>query len=291
MTTDRPSRTLVVLALLALYVIWGSTYLAMRIALETLPPFTMAGPRFFLAGSAMYAVLRLRGAPAPTRVQWIASGKVGSLLLVVGNGAVAIAEQSVSSGVAAVVVGSMPIWAAVFGRFAGQPSRGREWLGIALGFGGVLLLNVGGQLAFDRRGLVCLLAPIAWALGSVWSKKLPLPSGVMSTATQMMFAGAMMLVLAFVTGERLAHAPSTRSIGAVVYLAIFGSIIAFTAYTWLLRNVRPALATSYAYVNPLVAVVLGRFVGSEPLGLVTLAAAGLGIAGALIARPSPKVVA
>ncbi|MBX3226229.1 MAG: drug/metabolite exporter YedA [Labilithrix sp.] len=273
------------LALFAVYVVWGSTYLAMRIAIETVPPFLMAGPRFLLAGSAMYAFLRLRGMKAPTRAEWGAAAKVGVLLLTFGNGAVAVAEQSVSSGVAAVIVASMPLWAAVFGRLFGDAQGRREWIGLALGFAGVVILNLGGDLAFDRRGLVCLLAPITWAFGSVWGKRLPLPRGGMATAAQMICGGAAMIVLAIVTGERFTQVPSLRSLGAIAYLALFGSIVAFTAYTWLLRHARPALATSYAYVNPLVAVLLGRFVGGEPLGLTVLAAAGVSIAGvALIAR-------
>lgn len=286
---ERPSPTLLVLALLALYVIWGSTYLAMRIAMETLPPMLMAGPRFIVAGSIMFGFLRLRGEPIPTREQWIAAAKVGVLLLTFGNGAVAIAEQSVSSGVAAVIVASMPIWAAIFGYFLGQPPGRREWLGLALGFVGVLILNAGGDLELNTRGLICLAAPISWAFGSVWGKKLPLPRGGMSTAAQMICGGAAMLVLAAITGERLEGMPSTRSLLAMVYLAAFGSLVAFTAYTWLLRHTRPALATSYAYVNPIVALLLGRFLGKEPLGISAVAAAAVCISGvALIAkRTSP----
>lgn len=277
--------TLVALCLFALYAIWGSTYFAMRVALETVPPFLMSGPRFVLSGTAMFAFLRFRGAPAPTRAEWIASAKIGVLLLTFGNGAVAIAEQSVSSGVAAVVVGSMPIWAAVFGRFTGASSKGREWLGLLLGFSGVVLLNLSGGLSMGARGVILLLAPLSWAFGSVWSKKLPLPHGPMATAAQMICGGLAMLVLAGVTGERFPSAPSGRSIAAMVYLALFGSIVAFTAYNWLLRNVRPALATSYAYVNPIVAVLLGWFLGGEQVSLLTFVAAAASIAGvALIAR-------
>lgn len=287
---ERPNTTLIVLALAALYVIWGSTYLAMRIALETLPPMLMAGPRFIVAGTVMFVFLRARGEPAPTREQWVAAGKVGVLLLTLGNGAVAIAEQSVSSGVAAVIVGSMPIWAAVFGRLLGQPPGRREWLGLTLGFAGVIILNAGGDLKLDRRGLICLAAPVTWALGSVWGRTLPLPKGGMSTAAQMIVGGAAMLVLAAVTGERLDGPPSLRSIGAMVYLAVFGSLVAFTAYTWLLRNTRPALATSYAYVNPIVALLLGRFFGKEPLGVTAVVAAAVCISGvALIAKPSVPI--
>lgn len=281
----RPNPTLLVLALLALYVIWGSTYLAMRIAMETLPPLLMAGPRFIVAGSVMFGFLKLRGAPTPTRAEWIASAKVGVLLLTLGNGAVAIAEQSVSSGVAAVIVGSMPLWAAIFGYFLGQPPGRREWAGLALGFAGVVILNAGGDLKLDTRGLICLAAPITWAFGSVYGKKLPLPPGGMATACQMITGGLAMLVLAAVTGERVEAMPSTRTFLAMAYLAVFGSLVAFTAYTWLLRNTRPALATSYAYVNPIVALLLGRFFGKEPLGVTTVAAAAVCISGvALIAK-------
>ena len=285
---DRGALT-ILLALFAVYAIWGSTYLAMRVALETVPPFLMSGPRFLVAGTAMYAYLRLRGAPRPTRAEWGASAKIGVLLLTCGNGAVAIAEQSISSGVAAVVVASMPIWAAVFGRLFGMPAQGGEWLGLLLGFSGVVLLNLGGGLGLDARGLVLVVAPIAWAAGSVWSKRLPLPEGTMATATQMIVGGASMIVLALLTGERLTHLPSARSMAALVYLTVFGSIVAFTAYNWLLRNVRPALATSYAYVNPLVAVLLGWLLGGESIGVLTLAAAAVSIAGvALIARRAAR---
>lgn len=273
-----PKASAILLALVAVYVIWGSTYLAMRIALETMPPFLMAAPRFLLAGGAMYAFLRLRGVASPTREQWVASAKVGVLLLTLGNGAVAIAEQTVSSSVAAIVVASMPIWAAVFGRLGGQRARGGEWLGLALGFAGVVLLHLGGGLHLDGRGLVLLAAPITWALGSVWSKKLPLPAGPMATAAQMLCAGASMLALAVVTREPWPH-PSARSLGAMLYLATFGSIVGFTAYNWLLRNVRPALATSYAYVNPIVAVLVGWALGGETITRMTLAAAAVSIAG------------
>lgn len=280
-----PNRTILVLSLLALYVIWGSTYLGMRIAMESMPPMLMAGPRFIFAGGLIYGYQRLRGEPSPTREQWIAAAKVGILLLTIGNGAVAVAEQSVSSGVAAVIVASMPIWAAIFGKFLGQPPGRREWAGLALGFVGVMILNIGGDLRLDQRGLICLAAPISWAFGSVYGKRLPLPNGAMSTAAQMLCGGAAMLVLALVTGERLDGMPTARSLWAIVYLVFIGSLIAFSAYTWLLKNTRPALATSYAYVNPIVALILGRFVGKEPVGITAVLAAVVCISGvALIAK-------
>ena len=279
-------RLVVAAALFALYVIWGSTYYAMRVALESLPPFLMAGPRFLFAGLLMYGWLRKRGHAAPTREQWIASVKIGMLLLVVGNGAVAVAQHlKVASSTSAVVVASMPIWAAFFARIAGLRSSGREWIGLVLGFAGVVMLKLGGALTLNGAAFVLLAAPIAWALGSVWMKRLPLPKGVMATATQMISGGVAMLLLAAVTGERVHHLPSTRSMVAVAYLTVFGSIVAFTAYNWLLRNVRAALATSYAYVNPIVALALGAYLGGEPVGALTIGAAAVSLLGvALISR-------
>jgi drug/metabolite transporter (DMT)-like permease len=277
----------VVLALLSVYAVWGSTYLAMRIGLETLTPFLMGGSRFVVAGGAMYAVTRLRGAPRPTRAEWVACAKVGLLLLTFGNGAVAVGELSVSSSAAAIVVASVPIWAAVFGRLLGERTTGREWFGLGLGFVGVLLLNLGGQLRLDARGLVLLVAPISWAAGSVWSRRLTLPKGPIATAMQMLVGGGALLILALATGERLASAPSIRSLMAVSYLAVFGSIVAFSAYTWLLRNTRAAIATSYAYVNPLVAVLLGWAIGGEHINLAAIGAAAVSLVGvALIAKRS-----
>jgi drug/metabolite transporter (DMT)-like permease len=274
------------LALFALYVIWGSTYFAMKVALETLPPFLMAGPRFLFGGLVMYVWLRNRGHAAPTREQWIASAKIASLLLVIGNGAVAIAQHlGVASSTSAVVVASMPIWAAFFARIYGLRSSGREWIGLLLGFAGVIMLKLGGALTFNRAALVLLAAPLAWAFGSVWMKRLPLPNGVMATSTQMITGGVMMLCLAGITGERLHHLPSLRSTLAALYLMVFGSIVAFTAYNWLLRNVRPALATSYAYVNPIVALLLGAYLGGEPVGALTIGAAAVSLLGvALISK-------
>jgi len=273
-------RATLVVALLALYLIWGSTYYAMRVALETMPPFLMAGPRFLVGGLAIYAFVRARGASAPTMQQWIASAKVSALLLVIGNGAIAVAQKHhVASSTAAVLVASMPIWAAVFARLYGVRSSGREWIGLVLGFAGVVLLRMSGAISLNFAALIVLAAPLAWALGSVWMKRLPLPEGTMATATQMITGGLAMLLLAGVTGERLHALPSLRSFVAMLYLMVFGSIVAFTAYNWLLRNVRPALATSYAYVNPIVALAIGALIGHEPVGALTIAAAAVSLLG------------
>ena len=270
-------------ALIAVYVIWGSTYLVMRVGLETIPPFLMSGSRFVTAGALLFGFLRLRGAPSPSAKEWGACAKVGVLLLVAGNGFIALAEQRVSSSVAAMVVATMPLWMALLSSFTGhRPSR-LEWAGLLLGFVGVALLQASGQLDASPWMVVgLLLAPFCWALGSVWSKKLPLPKGAMATAAEMLAGGAVMLVIGLARGERLSEAPSARSITAVALLVVFGSIVAFSAYGFLLRSTRPAIATSYAYVNPVVALALGILLGGEHAGPMTWAAEAIILAGVVI---------
>ncbi|WP_417471571.1 drug/metabolite exporter YedA [Luteimonas mephitis] len=255
----------VAMALAVVYVIWGSTYLGIRFALEGgWPPLLMAGTRFLAAGGILFAVLRLRGVSMPAPVQWRNSAFMGVLLLGMGNGLVCIAEQSVSSGLAAVAVASVPLWIGLFATLRGQRSNRLEWLGLGIGFIGVLWLNAGSSLGASPTGLVALLvAPIAWAFGSVWSKGRDLPSPFMGAAAQMLCGGAVMLVAGFALGERFDVAPSAKGSFAVAYLAGFGSIIAFSAYIWLLHNVRATLAGSYAYVNPVIAVVLGAWLAAE----------------------------
>lgn len=257
-------RVLVPLALISLYFIWGSTYLAIRIALTSYPPFLMAGIRFLCAGSALYAFLRWRGMAAPTRAQWINAAITGSLLLGLGNGLVCYAEQSVASGLAAVAVASMPLFAAVFGGLYGHWPRRMEWLGLGVGFAGVVLLNFGGGMAGAALGAIALIvAAASWAFGSVWSRRRDMPPAAMNTAAQMLAGGSILFVGALLAGERLPAAPATNATLALVYLGIAGSIIGFSAYLYLLNNVRPALATSYAYVNPPVAVLFGALFGGE----------------------------
>src|SRR6185503_7522801 len=181
------------------------------IGLETIPPFLMGGARFLTAGSLLFGFLRLRGAPSPSATEWGAAAKVGVLLLVAGNGFIALAEQSVSSSVAAMVVATMPLWMALLSSLTGQKPSRLEWVGLLLGFVGVALLQASGQLdAEPLMVLGLLLAPLSWAIGSVWSKKLPLPKGAMATAAQMLAGGAAMLAVSFARGERLAAAPSAR---------------------------------------------------------------------------------
>ena len=276
----------VVVALAIVYVVWGSTYLAIRFALEGgWPPLTaVSGSRFLLAGGVMYAFLRWRGVAAPTRAQWKNLAAMGALLLLLGNGFVVLAEQHVSSGLAAVAVASVPLWMGVFGIFYGaRPSRG-EWLGIAIGFAGVLWLNAGSSLSASPTGLVLLLvAPVGWAFGSVWSRGRDLPSPFMAAAGQMLCGGAMLLAAGLLRGEDLAAAtPTLHGTLALLYLAVFGSIIAFSTYVWLLHHVRPALVSSYAYVNPAIAVALGAWLAGERFSAHDLGAMAVILAGVLL---------
>lgn len=249
---------LVVVALLAVYLVWGSTYLAIRVALEGLPPFLMAGLRFLVAGGVLYLVLRLRGAPAPRRTQWGGAAVVGGLLLLGGNGGVVVAEQWVASGLAALGVATVALWSAIFAGFWGQWPRRLEWMGLAVGFAGVALLNLEGNLRASPAGAVALLvATVCWAFGSMWSRHLDLPAGLMASAAEMLAGGSLLLVASVLVGEKVPRAVGTRPLLALTYLVVFGSWVGFSAYLYLLRRVRPAVTTSYAYVNPVIAMALG----------------------------------
>ena len=266
-----PRRWLIPLALATVYVVWGSTYLGIRYGLEGFPPFVLAALRFAAAGVVMYAWLRLRGAPAPTRRQWRNAAITGVLLLAFGNGLVCFAESYVASGVAAVAIASEPLFVALVLCAYREWPRRAEVIGLVIGFIGVVLLNSGGDLRASPAAAVALLiATAAWAFGSIWSRRQDMPKGPMNVAAQMLCASVALALMAILFGERWpVHVP-VQSFIALAYLAIFGSIIAFTAYLFLLRAVRPALSASYAYVNPPVAVLIGALVAGEHVGTLEL---------------------
>ena len=279
----RDPRILIPLALFALYVIWGSTYLGIRYALESYPPFLLAGVRFLCAGMALYGVLRLRGMAPPTRLQWRNAGFTGLLLLGFGNGLVCFAEERVSSGIAAVAVASMPLFAALFSGMYGEWPNRRESIGLAIGFAGVIVLNLGSSLSGSRFGAMALLvAAMCWAFGSAWSRRREMPPGPMNTAAQMLCASVALLTFGFASGEHLPAHPTTRATLAVVYLAVFGSLIAFSAYLYVLKHARPALSTSYAYVNPPVAVLFGLLLAGEHVGPYDLAGMAIILLGVVV---------
>lgn len=275
--TPTPGR--VALAFAAIYLIWGSTYLAIRVAIDTLPPFLMAGIRFGIAGGALYLWLRLRGTPRPTRVHWRTAAVVGGLLLMGGNGGVVWAEQTVPSGLTAVLIATVPLWMAAFEWVRGgrRPSPGAT-VGLPAGFAGVALLvapwELGGGRIDPAGAAVLLFAAACWAAGSLYSRRAPLPdSPLASTAMQMMAGAAFLLVAGTATGEWSGLRPasvSPASAAALVYLITVGSLVGFSAYIWLLKVSTPAKVSTYAYVNPVVAVALGSALLREALTARTL---------------------
>ena len=265
-TAPRPAPALiaVVLALASLYLLWGSTYLAIRFALADYPPFLLGAIRMGIAGAIMYLVLRARGAAAPTGKQWRTLGVLSIWMVLLSNGLVNLAETQVGSGLAAIAVASMPLFAGLFAMLRGRHPSRVEWLGLAVGFVGVIWLNAGGALSASPLGLACLvIAPIAWAWGSIWSRDQDLPEPFMAASGQMLCGSLWMLLAAALHGERMTAWPGVDATLALGWLVVAGSIFGFTAYIWLLHHVRPALATSYAYVNPPIAVLLGAWLGGE----------------------------
>jgi drug/metabolite transporter (DMT)-like permease len=293
-----PRRTTLVAAFAAVYVIWGSTYLAIRFAIETLPPFLMAGVRFVIAGGILYAVARALGAGRPERVHWRSAAIIGGLLLLGGNGGVVWAEQTVPSGLTALIVAIVPLWMVLLDWLRGTGSR--PGLGVAvgllLGFVGVGVLvgpgGLGGGERIDPIGAgVVVLASLLWAIGSLYSRRAELPaSQALATGMEMFAGGVLLLALATATGELGRFDPSAvsaRSLWALGYLIVFGAIVAFSAYVWLLQKTTPARAATYAYVNPVVAVVLGWALASEPLSPRILLAGAMIVAAVvlIVGRP------
>ena len=282
-----PART--VFAFAVLYVVWGSTYLAIRFALETLPGFAMAGVRFLVAGALVYAWARLRGTPAPTRREWRSAAIIGALLLLGGNGAVVWAERTVPSGPAALLVATMPLWVVLleWARSGGSRPGFAVLAGLVLGFTGVGILidpigAVRGGTVDPVGAVVLVLGSLSWSVGSALAPRLDLPkSMLLGTAMEMIAGGVLLTALAAVTGE-LAQvnlaAASFRSLGALLYLIVFGSILAFNAFVYLLKAAPPARVATYAYVNPVVAVLLGWLLANEPIDARVLAATGIIVA-------------
>lgn len=279
---DSNQRTAIIVALLVVYIIWSTTYLGIRVALESFPPYLMMGIRFTLAGGGLFLFLRLRNAPMPTLRQVRGAAIVGILLLVGGMGSVALAEQSVSSGLAATLVATSPVWAMLFSMiWGGRPTR-REWSGVAFGVVGVALLSLEKSLLSDPLGVgLIIFATISWSLGSIWSRHLEMPKGSMANAVEMLIGGVILLALGLFRGERIVSTPTGSAVLALLYLTTFGSLATLTAYMFLLKTVSPALATSYSLVNPPIALLLGVLVGDDHLtgsALIAMPIILLGIA-------------
>jgi len=276
------------LALAGIYLSWGSTYLAIRYAVETLPPFLLAGIRFVFSGAVFYAWARWRGFPAPTRAQWAASAVTGFLLIVSGHGLVVWGEKTVPSGLAALLIGTTPVMMVML-EWLWKGVRRPAWTtiaGVATGFAGVVVLIRPGGEAADPLGVALILvAAVSWVVGSLNSRGADLPgSTLMKTAAQMLSAGVVLSLLSPLLGEWRAldtGMVSARSVWAVAWLTVVGGT-GFLCYSWLLHNTTPAISTTYAYVNPLIAVLLGVTIGGEMLTGRMLVATPLVLAGVLL---------
>jgi drug/metabolite transporter (DMT)-like permease len=280
------SRAQIVAAFASIYVIWGSTYLAIRYAVETIPPFIMGGVRFLISGAMLYLWARSRGAPRPMRVHWRNAIIAGGFLLLGGNGAVVWAEQFVPSGLTALLVSILPFWLVIIEWI--RPPRRRPsaavLIGLVLGFVGIIVLvgpsDVGGHGDVMPLGaLVLILGSLSWAIGSFWSRDAQLPeSGLLTTGMEMIGGGVLLLVVGTLAGE-FSHLDirgiSNASAFGLLYLITFGSLVGFTSYIWLLDKVSPARLGTYAYVNPIVAVLLGWAIAGERLSIRTGVAAAI----------------
>lgn len=273
-------------AFLAVYLIWGSTYLAIRFAIDTIPPLMMVGARFVLAGIPLYGILRLMGAPRPTLSEWRVAGLLGVLLLSVGTGGIAISEKSVPSGLVSLLVALVPVYVAVLEWMFSGFKKLNKYSVIGLGVSTIGIFILVGPTMFSNLGngldnlfgiAVVLISSLSWALGTVISRKLERPrSSMLGAAMQMMTGGVFLLVAAFVMGEHnglVLSKISSQSLIAFAYLTVFGSIAGYSAYTWLLKHLSPDKVSTYAYVNPVVAVLLGWIILGEPVGPMTVAAA------------------
>ena len=301
MPSPIPTRYALLAALTSLYLVWGSTYLAIAVAVRSLPPLLMAGSRFVVAGSLMLLWLRMRGTPLPTMRQWGAALVVGTLLLLGGNGVVCLVAHAVPSGIVALVIACTTLAMVGVGWACGGPRpTPRLAFGILFGLSGVVVLvwhpMVTPQSSYPWWGIAALLlACLCWASGSVLSRRLApaaqISSPWMATAAQMIAGGAAVVVAATVHGEWSGLDPSSftaSSVGAWAYLVVGGSMIGFGSYVWLLRNASPALATSYGYVNPLVAIVLGAWLNAEPISGKMLISAGIIIAAVALIATAPS---
>lgn len=284
-------RSLILLALLALYLIWGSTYLATKIALGVWPPFLLSAMRYLLAGTLLYGALRLSGAPTPSRQDWFRASIMGLCLPVFGNGGTTFAQQYIPSGMTALLVASVPMYLALLGWAAGLTARpnAKVLLGLGLGVGGLLLLlkaDSAAPVLIPGHALLgigaVLIGSFMWAVGSLYSREKPVSgSPFVGVGMQMLCGGFYLLIIGLLHGEAASfHIDQVplKIWGALAYLVFFGSIIALSAYVWLLRVVEPALAGTYAFVNPMVALFLGWLFANETLNTSMLGGAALIVA-------------
>jgi len=274
---------LIVLALFCTYFIWGSTYLAIRFGIESFPPFLMGGIRFTVAGAILFVVMRYLGSAMPSGREWLGAGVVGLLLPALGNGTVCYVQQTISSSVAALSIATAPIWMAIFSSIWGHKITLKEWLGIAIGLVGIVLLNLGGSFEGDfTSAFLLIFAAASWSFGSVWGKHLAMPAGLMGAACQMFVGGLALLLASAYAGESWPQQVSPKSWGALLFLIVLGSLIAYSAYQYLLKTVRPLVASSNTFVNPIVAFAVGIWWAGEHVTMVEMAALGVILVGVFL---------
>jgi drug/metabolite transporter (DMT)-like permease len=282
------------IALIAIYFIWGSTYLGIRLAIQTIPPFLMVGMRYLVSGAVIYSWRRLRGDPVPTLKQWRSASIIGLLLLMGGNGALAWAEQRIPTGIASLFIATVPLWMVLLDAFrpGGRRSSWLVWVGVLVGLVGTILLANPWQThtsspALYTTGIIVLIAAaLSWSIGSLYSRAAPLPSSpLLGTGMEMLAGSAGVFILGSLLGEWRGFSPvniSMESWAGLAYLVVFGSGIGFVAYTWLLRNAPTATVSTYAYVNPVVAILLGTLLLHEPLETIEIISAAVIIAGVVL---------
>jgi len=274
---------LIALALFSTYIIWGSTYLAIRFGMESFPPFLLAGLRFTIAGLILYSVMRYFDSPNPTKKQWINAAVIGILLPAFGNGTVCYVQQTVSSSVAALSIATAPIWMAIFSSIWGHKISKKEWLGISIGFIGIVLLNLGGSLRGDfSSAMLLIFAAASWSFGSVWSKQMDMPKGFMASAAQMLVGGMVLLGLSAIQGEIWPQIVTYKSWVALLFLVVLGSLVAYNAYQYLLKTVRPLVASSNTFVNPVVAFIVGILFANEKVTTAEFIALGIILIGVFL---------
>jgi drug/metabolite transporter (DMT)-like permease len=281
---------LIALALFCTYFIWGSTYLAIKYGIESFPPFMMGAMRFVVAGSLLYLVLRAMGMRNPTKQEWRGAGIVGILLPAIGHGTVCYVQQTVSSSLAALSIATAPIWMAIFSSFFGHKITRQEWMGIIIGLTGIVLLNTQGSLRGDITSAVLLMfAAASWSFGSVWGKHLKQPSGLMAPAAQMLVGGLALSVWSLLSGETWPEQISVKSWSALLVLIVFGSLVAYSAYQYLLKTVRPLVASSNTFVNPAVAFALGIWLANEQVESVEYLALAIILVGVFLVLSSKNI--
>ena len=279
---------LIVLALISTYFIWGLTYLAIKFGMESFPPFLMAGMRFTIAGAILYGVMRYLGAANPTKQQWLSATAIGILLPALGNGTVCYVQQTVSSSVAALSIATAPIWMAIFSSLWGYKITTREWLGIAVGLLGIILLNIGGTFNSAAghgdlaSALLLIFAAASWSFGSVWGKRLDMPDGLMASAAQMLAGGVALLCVSALQGEAWPQHISQKSWLAMLFLVVLGSLVAYSAFQYLLKTVRPLVASSNTFVNPIVAFIGGIWFANEYVAPMEFIALGVILVGVFL---------